>query len=342
MALGWRHHALIQTLLSRGPMTEESFYSLFTGISGKNPATHRQVFNETLLKINKTLAYVQFELRACCNQYDGKVNYSVVNNVVDEQSKLGSKYSVPQIAFYKGVIEAIVQGAASQGCISSIDALHVRLESQWFQLQDGQSSQDNQQRVPAAFKSFTMSQKEKTLNDLMKDQWLCYIPDGKIGLGIRSFFDLRSWFRSNDIPSCEVCNEAGVKASICSSEACNVRIHYYCLKKKFSVQKGSKACPRCGTEWPQADLSELDLTDATEQIQAHSSVSKRTKRSTRMKAEAVEAVQSHGGTQSEAPQVPVTRKRLRSYKAEPEPIEDEGSSQCVAPPRVRTRQSHKV
>lgn len=70
-------------------------------------ATHRQVFNETLLKINKALAYVQFELRACCNQYDGKVYYSVVNNVVDEQSKLGSKYSVPQIAFYKGVVGLI-------------------------------------------------------------------------------------------------------------------------------------------------------------------------------------------------------------------------------------------
>lgn len=109
------------------------------------------------------------------------------------------------------------------------------------------------------------------------------------------------------------------------------------------IHQGSKACPRCGTEWPQADLDELDLADATEQIQAHSSAaSQRTKRSTRMKAEAVEAVQTHGGTQTEAPQVPVTRKRLRSYKTEPEVIEDEDeASQFVAPTRVRTRRSHK-
>lgn len=57
-----------------------------------------------------------------------------------------------------------------------------------------------------------MSQKEKTLNDLIKDRWLCYTSDGRIGLGLRSFFDLRSWFFGNDVPSCEVCNEAGVKA----------------------------------------------------------------------------------------------------------------------------------
>jgi hypothetical protein len=32
------------------------------------------------------------------------VYYGVVNNIVDEESKLGTKYSVPQIAFYKGLV----------------------------------------------------------------------------------------------------------------------------------------------------------------------------------------------------------------------------------------------
>lgn len=65
--------------------------------------------------------------------------------------------------------------------------------------------------VPPAFKNFTISQKEKTLDELVRDQWLWSTPDGNIGLGVRSFLDLRSWFRNNDVPSCEVCNEAGVK-----------------------------------------------------------------------------------------------------------------------------------
>lgn len=65
--------------------------------------------------------------------------------------------------------------------------------------------------VPAAFKNFSISQKEKTLDELVQDQWLSSTPDGKIRLGVRSFLDLRSWFHNNDVPSCDVCNEAGVK-----------------------------------------------------------------------------------------------------------------------------------
>lgn len=81
----------------------------------------------------------------------------------------------------------------------------------WLQVQAGQDLQGRQSHVPAAFKSFSISQKEKTLNDLVRDQWLCSTSDGKIGLGIRSFLDLRSWFRNNEIPSCDVCNEAAIK-----------------------------------------------------------------------------------------------------------------------------------
>lgn len=80
-----------------------------------------------------------------------------------------------------------------------------------FQAQDGQAPQDGQSRIPAAFKSFTISQKEKTLTELVRDQWLSSTSDGKIGLGIRSFLDLRSWFLNNEVVPCHVCNEAAIK-----------------------------------------------------------------------------------------------------------------------------------
>lgn len=133
-------------------------------------------------------------------------------------------------------------------------------------------SQDSQSRLPTSIKNFKMSQKEKTLDELVRDRWLSYTSAGKIGLGIRSFLDLRSWFRGNDIPSCVVCNEACIKvllcngymfftslfpvsnqcitfscccdyclcsqqASSCPNEGCNIRIHEYCLKKKFPQRK---------------------------------------------------------------------------------------------------------
>ncbi|PIA28508.1 hypothetical protein AQUCO_06900047v1 [Aquilegia coerulea] len=177
--LSWKHHTLIQALLSRGPLEEKDFYFVFEGVSGRNPATHRQILNDCLLKINKELAFVQFELRGCRNQYDGKIYYGVVNNIADEQAKLGTQYSVPQIAFYKAVIEAIVQDETAQGSISNIDALNVRLEHQ---------------------------------------------------------------------------------ADLCQNEECTVRIHNYCLRKKFSQKRVDKLCPGCGTEWrvPKSEFIEED------------------------------------------------------------------------------------
>ncbi|KAL8154087.1 hypothetical protein V2J09_011847 [Rumex salicifolius] len=252
--LCWKHHALIQALLTRGPLVAEEFYELFEGVTGRKPGTRQANLNEYLLKINKELSYVQFELRGCVNQYDGQLYYGVVNNVADEQSKLGTKYTGPQIAFFKGIIEALMQEGGGQGTISNISALNIRLENQVpteSQSQpQAQSQGDVVYSVPTAFKNFTISQKEKALHELVVDRWLCCTPTGDIGLGVRSFLDLRSWFRGNDVPVCEFCNEAGIKVEFCPNEECSVRIHEYCLIQKFSQTKASKTCPGCGHSWP--------------------------------------------------------------------------------------------
>ncbi|KAL6499582.1 hypothetical protein OROGR_027492 [Orobanche gracilis] len=247
--LSWRHHTLIQALLSRGPLREDDFRSIFSQVTKKSPGSQRHLFNEYLRMINAQLGYAQLELRACRNQYDGSVYYGVVNNISDDQSKLGTNYTVPQIAFYKGIVEAIVQDAEASGCISNTDALNIRLETQTHGVADSES-QEGQSQIPPAFKNFSMSQKEKTLEKLQKDKWLSSTPDGKVGIGERSFLDLRTWFRTNDVPICEVCNEAAVKAQLCQNDACNARLHQYCLEKKFSQQRVEKVCPTCGTQWP--------------------------------------------------------------------------------------------
>ncbi|KAH6758929.1 embryo defective 1379 [Perilla frutescens var. frutescens] len=252
--LSWRHHTLIQALLTRGPLKEHDFRSIFSQIigktsgSGKRQQQEQKLLNEYLGKINSELSYVQLELRACRNQYDGLVYYGVVNNVSDDQSKLGTKYTVPQIAFYKGIVEAIIQDAEAGGCIFNTAALNIKLETQVLGATDSQS-EGGALQIPPAFKNFSMSLKEKALDQLVKDQWLCSLPEGKIGIGVRSFLDLRSWFRSNEVTACEVCNEAAIKAQLCQNEACNVRLHLYCLKKKFSGQKGERVCPGCCMQW---------------------------------------------------------------------------------------------
>ncbi|XP_061977942.1 uncharacterized protein LOC133698863 [Populus nigra] len=246
--LNWKHHTLIQALMSRGPLTEDELFNIFADVTGKNPRGNNREFNDYLLKINKELSYVQMEMRCCRNQNDGGVCYGLVNTVPDEQSKLGTKYSVPQIALFKGVIEAIVQDVTAQGSISNIDALNIRLENQ-VQNGTGSEYQEGPSQIPPALRNFSMSQKEKTLDELVRDNWLCYTPDGAIGLGARSYLDLRSWFNSSGIPSCEVCNEAGVKGKVCQNEGCTARIHHHCLEKKISHSRGEIVCPSCGIQW---------------------------------------------------------------------------------------------
>ncbi|KDP42901.1 hypothetical protein JCGZ_23843 [Jatropha curcas] len=278
--LNWKHHTLIQVLMTRGPLKENEFQKIFTGVTGKHPRSCERDFNDFLLKINKELSYVQMELRLCRNQNDGEVCYGLVNNVSDEQSKLGTKYSVPQIALYKGVIEAIVQDATAQGSISTIDALNIRLESQ-VHGGTGSQSQGGLSQVPPALRNFSMSQKEKTLDELVRDKWLCHTPDGHIGLGVRSYLDLRSLFHNSGIPSCEVCNEAAIKAKVCQNEGCALRIHHYCLKKKLSQRRGKIVCPTCGIQWdcevPECEAVEGE-DEPNEQIESHPSAGSKRKR----------------------------------------------------------------
>ncbi|CAA0841682.1 embryo defective 1379 [Striga hermonthica] len=278
-SLSWRHHTLIQALLSRGPLKEDDFRSIFSQLTKKSSGFQQQLFNEYLRKINAELGYVQLELRACRNQYDGRVYYGVVNNVSDDQSKLGTKYSVPQIAFYKGIVEAIIQDAEATGCISNTDALYIRLEAQIQGATDSQS-QGGSSQIPPAFKNFSMSQKEKTLEQLLKDKWLSSTPDGKIGIGVRSFLDLRSWFRTNEVPTCEVCNEAAVKAQLCGNDSCNARLHQYCLEKKFSQQRADKVCPTCGAQWP-GFIVKPEAEETLNDSNAHSQNPQHSQRSTK-------------------------------------------------------------
>jgi hypothetical protein len=35
--LSWRHHTLLQALLTRGPLSERDFHAVFAAVSGKNP-----------------------------------------------------------------------------------------------------------------------------------------------------------------------------------------------------------------------------------------------------------------------------------------------------------------
>ncbi|KAI5416667.1 hypothetical protein KIW84_041624 [Lathyrus oleraceus] len=141
------HHVIVQALLSRGPLKEKDLHSMFEDLTKKSPGTDRRLFDAFILAINKALTCANFELRACIDQYDGHVYYGVVNTVSDEQSKLGTKYTVPQIAFYKAIMGLLSFQRANVIHVYKI----IELKEDWSGIRDGGeiSTRDWQKMVQA-------------------------------------------------------------------------------------------------------------------------------------------------------------------------------------------------
>ncbi|TVU27176.1 hypothetical protein EJB05_29763 [Eragrostis curvula] len=91
-------------------------------------------------------------------------------------------------------------------------------------------------------------------------------------------------------------------ASTCPNRGCNVRIHEYCLKKKFSQRKASRACPGCGTEWPWQE-GEVDGDDEVNEPGKDEASANRSSRKRRkgVKAELVEENENAGPSTAAMP-----------------------------------------
>eukprot|EP00249_Psilotum_nudum_P005904 c19312_g1_i1 orf=390-1241(-) len=268
--LNHTHHAFIQALMSRGPLSEDDAKSMFRVLSGDGNSDAG--FPQFVADINKELDFVQMELRASRNQYNGVAYYGVVNRLANEQAKMGTRYSHAQIAFFKAMLEAIVSDPTGKGQISSMHALNLRLDSQNEQHLSAAPSQTLSNTL-----HLTIAQKEKTLSELVNDKWMSRTEDGMVALGVRAFLELWSIFKNFDVPFCDVCNEAGIKAQPCRNEECTVRIHDYCLQRRFHRRQVARVCPKCGTEWGQVEnpASNMEEVPSLEDIPEVSPVLRR-------------------------------------------------------------------
>lgn len=280
--LDQRHHTFIQALMARGPLSEQHAFGIFQDLCREDSGG----FSQFVASINKEMNFLQLEVRAGRNQYDGKLYYGLVNKLGNDQAKLGTRYSHAQIAFFKAVLEAIVSDTSLNGEISGIQALNLQLETQNEQQSPGETG--TQLRVMGAV-NLSLAQKEKTLEELAHDHWLSLTPDGMVTLGVRSFLELWNVFKNYDVPICDVCNEAGIKAQACPNEDCSVRMHDYCLKNRFYRAQTPRVCPKCGTAWD-GDIGEVSQRDGetrsvSEASQVHDSmigpVVKRARRNSR-------------------------------------------------------------
>ncbi|KAH9564844.1 hypothetical protein CY35_04G045900 [Sphagnum magellanicum] len=241
VGLDERHHTYIQALMRRGPLDEKHAKTMFTNLF---QSREEDGFFDFLGVVNKELDYVQMEIRGSANQYDGILYYGLVNKLANEEAKMGTRFTHVQICLFKAIMEAILQDSTGSGVISSMEALNLPLDTQ-AELQS-QAPTSSTQAVPL---HLTLAAKEETLASLVSDKWLSRTDNGQIALGVMAFLELRNFFKNFDLPLCDVCNEAAIKAQPCRNEACNVRMHSYCVPRKFGHTQVRKVCPECGANW---------------------------------------------------------------------------------------------
>ncbi|KAL2629541.1 hypothetical protein R1flu_014227 [Riccia fluitans] len=256
MALNANHHTVLQAIMSRGPLTECKTHEMYKKLFR---VTSLDGFNSILGEINKHLEFVDMEVKKVTDQNDGKVYFGIINKLASQQAKLGTRYSTAQISFFKAVMEAIVVESAGEGYIQSSRALNLK-PAEAIQVNATQAS-GSQVGVPV---KMTMTAKEEALELLIKDQWLSRTDEGGVSLGTRSYLELRGLFRNLEVPFCEVCNEAAIKAQLCRNDSCSTRMHAYCSVKKFRGRQ-ARVCSRCQTQWMAASaddgLAENDHED---------------------------------------------------------------------------------
>ncbi|BBN11960.1 non-structural maintenance of chromosomes element 1 [Marchantia polymorpha subsp. ruderalis] len=247
--LNAKHHTFLQAIMNRGPLWEDTVLQIYKSLQNVDSLDGFYLF---LGEINKELEFVEMELKKVTNQNDGKEYFGMINKYASPQAKLGSRLSSAQIAFFKAVMEAIVLEPSGEGYILSATALNLKpAEAHQVEASGAASSQTT------AIIKMTMSAKEEALDLLVRDQWLSRTGDGGVSLGTRSFLELRGLFRNLEVPFCEVCNEAAIKAELCQNHECQVRMHSYCLNKKFRGRQ-ARVCSRCHFEWVGAAAEDDD------------------------------------------------------------------------------------
>ncbi|CAM6089314.1 unnamed protein product [Calypogeia fissa] len=233
------HHTFLQAVMRRGPLSEKAAMAIYKSLV----LSTGEGFVQFLLAINKELEFVQMEVKKVMNQYDGKEFYGLINTLPSKEAKLGTQFTQAQIVFFKALMEVIVQDPTASGVISSITAMNLPLEPQ-----QGESQDETTQAGPV---KLSMQARQEALALLEAEQLLTRTADGGWALGVKAFLELRSVFRNLEVPFCEVCNEAAIKAQLCSTRDCPKRIHAYCLARGSQSRNQRPKCPGCKTEWAQ-------------------------------------------------------------------------------------------
>eukprot|EP00270_Netrium_digitus_P006376 TRINITY_DN18826_c0_g1_i1.p1 TRINITY_DN18826_c0_g1~~TRINITY_DN18826_c0_g1_i1.p1 ORF type:complete len:252 (-),score=70.70 TRINITY_DN18826_c0_g1_i1:169-924(-) len=249
MVLSESHSVLLQSLRVRGPRSEAALKRMYCTLTR---SANDGGFPSFIREINEAIGQMGMEVRAGAMQETGEVVLSLVNKVMDNISiSFGSTFTRAQIDYFCAIVESIAHDEEASGRISSAQALNLDFKPE----EDANPSQSGpQSQAEGGQAALSLSERERTIEELVAQQWLVNLEDGgSVGIGAQTYLELKSWLKEL-VDACEICNEAAIKARCCPNLNCTYRLHEWCAARKFH-SRARDDCPKCRTRWTQTNLS---------------------------------------------------------------------------------------
>lgn len=232
MPLAEMHRVFLQAIMSYGFLNDSAARKLHTKIAAATGDVPGD-FGHFIQTINMNLKGLFMKIDSAVREDSGKTVWGLVNEVADDHAPLATSYSIEEIAFFKKLLEKIVE--CDDGVLSSTTALHLGSEL------------ENDRRLGK-------KECEEALESLTRDGWVMAVSfkKGHVTLGPRGLLELpgqiREAYDEDQVPACPLCKHMTVLGIRCGS--CITKFHVHCLKRYFS--SGLKNCVSCKAAWEEA------------------------------------------------------------------------------------------
>ncbi|TFK29863.1 hypothetical protein FA15DRAFT_663147 [Coprinopsis marcescibilis] len=234
----------LQAILSRGILSEEVAQLLMQKCrravlqACDNAIQVQDVdWDYFVQNVNALVDKLDFEFRPISDENTGAAFYALVNRKGDDIAQVATDYTPAEIAFFKAVVELIMDADNFSYSVSSLAALR---------------------EIPALKLNFAKSQGEILLSSFVAKGWLNRSKRGRYTLAMRSMLELlpylKSTFGEDALLECLICKDALTRGVACHQ--CRKSIHYHCFAK-YKGNKESLNCPNCRGEWPLVAASPL-------------------------------------------------------------------------------------
>jgi hypothetical protein len=271
------HRAFLQALFARSTITFEESKPILAAIGTahyERPILANDItfedFQTMINTLNSSLSPFAYEIRSLHPQTSTtrapeNALFAIVNATSDPQTALATLYTPDEIAFVRRLLDAMFDTNNSQQrevmAIKGMDATRLAKAPRRENTQPTQNGTMGGGQAT----SITLDRADVIVVRLVEEGWLDKSAYGYLSLSTRALMELGQWLIDtyNDpedvsaqdvenewqrVKTCEGCKQIVTVGQRCSYEACNCRLHDFCVNTFFRGQD-VRRCPKCRMEW---------------------------------------------------------------------------------------------